>query len=201
MINLITNNFCQNQINSISKQTNTVYFKSSSDRIDRFEKTPVEENQRLTDAINRIGEDKVRPATAEDYSKWVEGFMEKGGKPEYYCNTPITDATDIFLVAKKDFTVPKLYGAQAVNLIIPKDINIDAESGELGHSTLYFMKDFSITGKSKSVKIYSDTHSDKFDTKIEKIVQEKWTKRCEAGKINLCRGETLIWKNHAKNDG
>lgn len=211
MINLIRNNICQNQINSINNMKNPICFKSSNTQADSFKKSSVEENQRLVDTINKIGKENVRPATAEDYSKWVEGYMKQGVEPNYYCNTPLNESTDIFLVAKQNFKVPKLYGAQAVNIIVPEGIEIGLDEGNLGHSTLYFMEDFSIKdaqnyydtddkGSNKSVTIYSDTHSNSMGSEIEEIVQNKWDERCQAGKTNVCKGEILIWKNPAKND-
>ena len=49
-----------------------------------------------------------------------------------------------FYVATQDFEMIELYGATAMEIIIPE--NIRFLGGELGHSNLYFMKDYKNVG-------------------------------------------------------
>lgn len=88
-------------------------------------------------------------ASKRIYIKWLEGYVASGGKIRHAYDHTFPGT---MYVAKKDCTVTPLYGENTVEIIVPEHINVTIE--ELGHNTLYFMKDFKIEGGSAS--IYSD---------------------------------------------
>ena len=84
----------------------------------------------------------LRLARPKDYLEWLTGYLQMGGgiSHGYLYNMP-----DRFYVATGNFSMkPLLYGAQAVSIIVPSDIEFNG--GGLGHCELYFMKDFTTNG-------------------------------------------------------
>ena len=95
---------------------------------------------------------KVRQAKVWDYKEWLAGYLEKGKKPTHYYNYPMKRSLDEWRVALHDFEIVPLFGANALCIIVAKGVK--CKGGELGHSHLYFMDDFSQVGD--FVPVYSD---------------------------------------------
>jgi hypothetical protein len=91
----------------------------------------------------------VKPATPLEYSKWITGFIRQGGKPEHFYDYPIPRD---FYIAWHNLTLPPLYGAMSINIIVPE--NVTVSYGDIGHSGLFFMDGFRHVG---SVPVFSDT--------------------------------------------
>jgi hypothetical protein len=93
-------------------------------------------------------EDSLRPAHKRDYERWLEGHLSAGGKITHAYDYKMPES---FRVAMEDMTLRPLYGARSLNIIVPEGIEV---TGELGHTNLYLMKDFSLLGS--CVDVYSD---------------------------------------------
>lgn len=198
MINSITNIYGKNQANFNNIKSNPVNFTNllaQKDSFIKFTGTPIDENFRINNIMAKLGDQNVKVATAEDYSAWISGFLKKNGELGYYCNNKITEATDIFLVAKKTFELPEMHGASAVHLIVPEGIDVKYDT--LGHNQLYLMENHKVIGQTPSVTVFNDTHSDTYDDKIAKFVESAWDKKVQNGKFNANKNEKLQWK---KND-
>lgn len=76
----------------------------------------------------------LKPATAEDYTRWLRGYMERGGSITHCYDYDLLP--DEFYVAQSDFALIPLYGVDAVHIIVPHGVRF--LGGELGHCTLYF---------------------------------------------------------------
>lgn len=93
---------------------------------------------------------KIRKATPSEYADWLYGYMtEKAGSYSNYYDHPMS--SNRVYVAVKDFTLPPLYGAESIRLIVPKNRTIKLEGDEwsgpkVGHSTVFFMAGFSYVG-------------------------------------------------------
>ncbi|GAI06623.1 unnamed protein product [marine sediment metagenome] len=123
---------------------------------DREEAFVLEHEERL-EKISKLFRGKLRQARVEDYKNWLAGFLEKGGKPTHCYDYFLESSLDQWRVAFSNFQVIPLFGADALNIIIPNGIKF--LGGELGHSTLYFMHDFSRKAITDGwVPIYSDIH-------------------------------------------
>lgn len=97
---------------------------------------------------------KMRIATKNDYSTWLCGFMNGGGKISHVYDHKMNYKTNLksWFVVESDFEISPLYGAYSLNLIVQKGVKLIR--GDRGHSNLYFMDDFSISGK--FIPIYID---------------------------------------------
>lgn len=115
-----------------------------------------EREAREKDRLNRLQYahlvmfSKIHRATTDDYIKWLEGYMKKGGKPTHCYGYPM--GRHDWYIAQKDFELVPLYGADAVFIIVPANIKMTGD--DRGHNELFFMKDFSHEG---IVPIYGDT--------------------------------------------
>ncbi|MCX6792724.1 MAG: hypothetical protein NTY12_01745 [Candidatus Falkowbacteria bacterium] len=121
------------------------YYKGKAQQLDRLRK----ERRKIRGIKREIESGKgvfyyLRKATAKDYDAWLDGFFKKGGKQTHYYNYSILQ-TDYFYVAIKDFSLLKpLRGSSAIRIIVPHGLNF--LGGDLGHCTIYFMKDYEIQG-------------------------------------------------------
>jgi len=95
---------------------------------------------------------KVRAATMEDYKQWLAGYLRNGNNPTHSYNFPMERVLDEFWVAKQDFKISPLHGAQAIKIIVPEDTKF--LGGALGHSNLYFIDGFK--NKGGLVPIYNN---------------------------------------------
>jgi len=95
---------------------------------------------------------KLRHATAEDYKRWLAGYLRSGRKPTHSYGYPMERTLDEFYVALDDFELAPLRGANAIHIIVPKGIKF--LGGELGSTGLYFMDGFE--NKGGWVPVYDD---------------------------------------------
>ncbi len=82
----------------------------------------------------------LRPATVGDYLCWLKGFLARGGKPTHYYDYSMPSRV---YVATKSLDIYPLFGAAAIEIIVPEGIEV---RGEPGHSALFEMKDFKAPG-------------------------------------------------------
>jgi hypothetical protein len=75
----------------------------------------------------------LRPATAKEYTVWLKEYQKVHRWPK----TQPGSAGRIF-VAKSDFELPALYGANSVEIIVPSNIRVKHDNN-IGHCKLYFM--------------------------------------------------------------
>lgn len=93
---------------------------------------------------------------ATEYRDWLKGYLENGGQITDVYDYPF--AEDKFFMASRDIPlVPKLCGAVAINIIVPKGIEVPRLEGHMpyGHCHMYFMDDFTVFG-GDYVPLYSD---------------------------------------------
>jgi hypothetical protein len=122
-----------------------------------------------------------RPATAQDYAAWLIGYLQSGREPSSLVDGNLSDrgvelngslgpgapgltAREAdprwWVLTKRPRRVPSLYGAHALNVIVPETVRLRADRlpdtfhGRPGHSTFYFMKDFGLVGH--DVPVYVD---------------------------------------------
>lgn len=94
----------------------------------------------------------LRRATALDYSRWLRGYLERGGQITHAYDYPTP--TD-FYVAEHAFALPALYGSLAATIIVPIGVTVDVL--DRGHSSLYWMDGFDFDALFGKVPAYSDT--------------------------------------------
>ena len=93
--------------------------------------------QRMVSRIIR----KCRQATKADYDRWLTGFVRHGKMPTQYHDRPTCDSG--LLIAEADFAVCSLYGAAAMQIIVPEGICV-SNVRHSGHSRFYLMDGFSV---------------------------------------------------------
>lgn len=93
----------------------------------------------------------LRGANRADYTQWLEGFVDAGNTPTHYYSYPFS-RWDSFYVAKKDFELVPLYGADSINIIVPEGITI--LGGSRGHNNIFCYNGYKHRG---SVPVFSDT--------------------------------------------
>ena len=90
-------------------------------------------------------------ANRADYTKWLKGFVDAGNTPTHYYSYPFS-RWDSFYVAKKDFELVPLYGADSINIIVPDGIKI--LGGSPGHNNIFCYTGYKHRG---TVPVFSDT--------------------------------------------
>ncbi len=82
----------------------------------------------------------LRRASAPDYADWLRGFLEWGVVTDYYDQdlAPGIITTDHFYVATHDFKLPSGLVSNALNIIVPENINVEIPD-DYGHCTIYKM--------------------------------------------------------------
>lgn len=88
----------------------------------------------------------TRPATVEDYTKWLEGYKRRGGKISSY-KTQFSQLS--IRIVDKDFTIFPLFGSLGLSYLVMPGVKITYANGNPGHSTVYFMDNFSMEGRSE----------------------------------------------------
>lgn len=75
----------------------------------------------------------LRPAQKWEYEAWLTGYLKQGGKVTHFYDYahPIQN----LYTALSNFVVTPLYGALAVNIIVPKGVHL--LGGDTGHSNVY----------------------------------------------------------------
>lgn len=122
-----------------------------------------EHQQRLHEELNQMRitvarevKPYLRPARSSDYTQWLRGFLEHGGKVTHAYDRPMRGD---WYVARGSFTLPPLYGAQSLNIIIPKGITVVCS--DPGHSGLYWMDGYRKGVEDQhftaNVPVFSDT--------------------------------------------
>jgi hypothetical protein len=104
---------------------------------------------RLRDMSGR----KLTHATAEDYLKWLAGYLKRGGMPTNLNDYPMSRAIDRFYVAEEEFMSAPLYRDNSISIIVPKGVKY--LGGNPGQNQIYFMKGFERKGL--WVPVFSDT--------------------------------------------
>ena len=112
----------------------------------------------------KIMKEHTRAASKEEYAAWLKGYEPLLAKSRYlaklfgkelkYLDHRFSGAR--VLVATSDFHLGALYGARSVELIVPEGIKVT--TGDLGHSQVMYMKDFTIRSSSHRpfVCVYTD---------------------------------------------
>lgn len=107
----------------------------------------------------------LRPAKKQDYISWLKGYLARGGKNIRLNSALFERDANEFFVAKNDFELFPLHGVDAINLIVPKNINIvGIDSFEqknlkrLGHSILYLEDGYRVIEDASypSIPLYKD---------------------------------------------
>ena len=93
----------------------------------------------------------LRPATADEYSAWLQGHLENGGTITHYRDR----LTGGIVIATASFFLPNLFGAQSIDLIVPGGLDVTTEGG-FTHNTVYFMDGFRVVGLS-GAEAFKDT--------------------------------------------
>lgn len=101
---------------------------------------------------NIVAENNFRQGTVQEYNSWMTAFVDNGGSPTSYTSNGMS--TDRFFVATKDFGMRPLFGAYAIEVLVPEGIKF--KGGALGHSKLYFMKKGGLSDAG-IVTVYGDT--------------------------------------------
>lgn len=140
-------------LNSLLEETRVVERKRHADAMAKMAQIEKESNERVKKA-GELFMGKLRQAKVKDYKNWLAGFLERGGKPTHCYDYPLERGMEEWKVALSDFQIVPLFGADSLDIIIPKGIKF--LGGELGHTNLYFMDGFSHAGS--WVPIYSDIH-------------------------------------------
>ncbi len=93
----------------------------------------------------------LRIASVKDYLLWLKGYMENGGRPTHVYDYPLPQRE--WYVAIREIEPIELYGADAINIIIPA--NVSTKIGDWGHCELFYMDGYR---PSSTVPIFKDTH-------------------------------------------
>lgn len=107
----------------------------------------------VRDVLDKGG---ARLATAREYADWLEGHLwNRWGSQDF--DFTAGKAEEQVYILTKDTGLPPLTGALALKIIVPEGIRVNLTGGSLGHSSLYFMEDYSAQmGQDHKVLIYSD---------------------------------------------
>jgi hypothetical protein len=97
-----------------------------------------------------VGARIFRPATIEDYVRWLRCWLAAGNQPNAFFNNPFNSSC--WRVAIRDFAVPCSHGTGSGSIIIPPEIRV--VEGDRGHNQLYFHHGPSQRGN--LIPIYSD---------------------------------------------
>ena len=118
--------------------------KEENDReneISKRDKKDYEEERKLIEIRRNTFLHSVRRATLGDYESWLRGYIETaGGVPTHYYDYHFS-ITDFFVLLKSD-TLPTLYGANSVNIIVPEGLELKIENDDMGHNNVYYMKSY-----------------------------------------------------------
>jgi hypothetical protein len=87
-----------------------------------------------------------RPAEPREYSRWLKGYLRRGGKVTHPRDREIGPQRFYVLESTPDY-VPSLYGALSFNIIVPAGVLAPADlprtfHGRCGHSGFFFMAGF-----------------------------------------------------------
>lgn len=142
----ITATFTQETLDSLR---NAAYAQQRAERDAREYRT---QSMFARDRAVRAGLSTVtRPGTAEDYSRWMTGYVRRGGLPTHYYDYPTP--TRNLLVATGELELQPLHGATSVSVIVPAGIRL-LSGFNSGHNEVFLMDGFRHNG---TVPVYTDT--------------------------------------------
>lgn len=94
----------------------------------------------------------LRPATKQDYENWLLGWIENGNPVRHLDRN--FDNWSMY-VAESDFIIIDKYcGSTSISIIVPEHIRFSVVN--IGHCSLFCMKDFDCFGTSGIVSSYDD---------------------------------------------
>lgn len=108
--------------------------------------------RKMDEVMSKL-EGKLVPATKLDYNRWLGGYMESGKKPTHFYDYPMGRSLNEYYLATKDFEMGPLYGAKAINIIVPDGVKF--LGGEIGHCNIYLMEGSKAIGS--FVPVFQDT--------------------------------------------
>lgn len=109
----------------------------------------------IEEEAQRLRDNKLRPANANDYKKFLKGFIENGGEITHSKSYPFLRHRNYY-VAQEDFEIRNPIGRLVI--IIPEDI--EYKGGYIEKAQLCFMDNFAIEGDN-GVTTYSNIPFDK----------------------------------------
>lgn len=89
----------------------------------------------------------LHPASANDFKRWLKGFLDNGGVPRHMYDYP----RDRTYVAHESFEMVPMFGASSLDIIAMKGVKI---TGQKGHCNIFYMDNFVCDG---TVSIHIDT--------------------------------------------
>lgn len=95
----------------------------------------------------------LRRATPAEYSAWMRGFLARGFQPTHVYDRAMPNT---FYVAVDTVDLPSFCGSAALHIIVPGGISVHLTHGDAGHSTLFYMDNFTVNG-SRPVPVFADT--------------------------------------------
>jgi hypothetical protein len=111
-----------------------------------------EESEALRARVRRQIMPKLRPARASEYSSWLQGWVEQGGRISHVYDDPTPKGLYMLLDNIEELP-PGLCGAFSLRIIVPRGLTLKYD--DLGHCSIYFMDGYRFDGT--SVPAYSDT--------------------------------------------
>lgn len=79
----------------------------------------------------------LRPATAQDYTRWLRLFIGNGGIPHHFFDYPLSGDWYVADNPDRPLVVEPLYGSDAVHLIIAEGVTVAGGRGH-GHNELFY---------------------------------------------------------------
>lgn len=114
--------------------------------------------------INRFIRPRVRKTTALEYSRWLKGYLDNGGRLNGASDSQMNSHYDDHALspfniytAISDFELPPLFGAFSLMILVPVGVTVKHDG--LGHNTLFIMDGHRLEGAS-GVEVYGDTMGD-----------------------------------------
>lgn len=110
------------------------------------------EQQRAT--FERQALPHLRRATAADYSRWLRGYVARGGHIGHCYDYPTPD--DRWYVATGPFTLEPMFGAGSVMIIVPEGIAVEVDEKAFTHNQVFWMDSYRVSNTS-GAPAFSDT--------------------------------------------
>jgi len=93
--------------------------------------------------------DACRPSTPAEYAAWLTGWLRRGGRVTHPHGYPLHG----FVTMQRYATVPELYGALSLNILVPEDVPLAPANlartfhGCSGHNGVFFMTGFQVVAQ------------------------------------------------------
>lgn len=143
--------FSDPELNNILQKFRDEELKKDTSYKKELEKE-IKEIKKKVQRVHELLQGNIRPATVNNYIKWLRGYLQKGGKVTHTYDYPMDRVISSWVVAHSDFAIAPLHGSYSLNIIVLNGVKFNG--GNLGHSKLYFMDEF--THESNLVPIYTD---------------------------------------------